>query len=52
VKELVGIPLQVRAVGLLLLGYAQDPSRVEKNMVRVMKNNFSRREKNYLFGIK
>ena len=30
VKELLGIPPQIRVVGLLPVGYAQDPSRVEK----------------------
>lgn len=31
VKELLGIPPQIRVVGLLPIGYAQDPARVEKN---------------------
>ena len=30
VKELLGIPPQIRVVGLLPIGYAQDPSTVEK----------------------
>jgi nitroreductase len=30
VKELLGIPPQIRVVGLLPIGYAQDSSRVEK----------------------
>jgi nitroreductase len=31
VKELLGIPPQIRVVGLLPVGYAQDSSKVGKN---------------------
>ena len=30
-KEILGIPPQIRVVGLLPMGYPKDPSRVEKN---------------------